>query len=147
MRRKIGRNSIAVSLVAACAALTFAPPAAAAPAPTGYGAATRVLLERTGGFAGVHDSFVVDRSTVGGQRSLRLVESYRFRALRASYVPKNSCCDRFFYQVTVTYRGGFRKTVSTVQGADAPRVLSDVISAVERAGVRPFGAAPVRSAA
>jgi hypothetical protein len=139
MRRRIGRNSIAVLLAAACAAMTFTPPAAAAaPGPT---RATRIVLERTGGFAGVHDSFAVDRSTVGGQRPLRMVESRRFTSLRSSYVPKNSCCDRFAYQVTVTYRGGYTKTVSTVQGADAPSELWQVINAVERVGVRPFAAA------
>jgi hypothetical protein len=137
----MGRKGI-VALVAACAAMTLTPAAPAAAATTGSGSATRVLLERTGGFAGRHDSFVVDRSTVGGRRSLRMVESHQFRSLRSSYQPANSCCDRYFYQVTVTYRGGHRKTVSTVQGTEAPRILSDLIGEVERVGVRPFAVAP-----
>ena len=145
MARKIGRNAV-VALVAACTAMTSTPPAPAAAAPAGtgfgFGFATRVLVERTGGFAGGHDVFVVDRSTAGGQRARRLAESHRFISLRSSYRPKNSCCDRYFYHVAVSYRGGYRKTVSTVQGADAPRILFDLISEVERVGTRSSAVAP-----
>ena len=141
MRRKIGRSGI-VALVATCVAMTPALPAPAAAAAMGSGLAVRVLLERTGGFAGGHDVFVVDRSTAGGQRARRLAASHRFMVLRGSYRPANSCCDRYFYRVAVTYRGGYRKTVSTVQGADAPRILTDLISEVERVGVHSVATAP-----
>ena len=141
MGRTRTRNSI-VTLIAVCgiAALTPATPAAAAPAP--FGSATKIVLDRSGGFAGKQDSFVVDRTTVGGQRALRLAGSYKFKWLRNSYQPKNPCCDRYAYRVTVSYRGGFRKTVRTVQGTDAPRILWDVIGESERVGVRPFSPAP-----
>ena len=145
MGHNIARNSI-VTLAAVCgiAALTPAAPAAAATAaPAPFGAATRIVLQRTGGIAGHQDSFAVDRTTVGGQRALRLAGSPRFRWLRASYQPKNPCCDRFAYRVTVSYRGGHRKTVSTVQGATAPQILWDVIGETERVGVRPFAPASI----
>ena len=122
--------------VCAIAALTPAAPAAAAPPP-----ATAVAVERSGGFAGGRDSFVVDHSTVGGRPSLRMAGSTDFRRLRSSYQPVNPCCDRFSYRVTVTYRGGHHKTVSTVQGTTAPRVLWNLIAEVQRVGVRPL--APV----
>jgi len=99
------------------------------------------VLERTGGFANLHDTFTVDRTTVGGQRALRLAGSPKFRSLRSSYLPQNLCCDRFAYRVTVSYPGAHRKTVSTVDGATAPQILWDVIGETERVGVRPL--APV----
>jgi hypothetical protein len=64
--------------------------------------------------------------------------SPEFGRLRGSYQPVNACCDRYSYRVTVTYRGGRHKTVSTVQGTTAPRILWDVITEVERVGIRPL---------
>ncbi len=141
MGRTTARRGI-VTLVAVCgiAALTPATPAAAAPLP--FGSATKIVLDRSGGLAGHQDSFVVDRTTVGGRPVLRMAGSWKFRTLRKSYQPRDTCCDRYAYRVTVSYRGGFRKTVTTVQGAKAPRILWDVISESERVGVRPFTPAP-----
>jgi hypothetical protein len=121
------------TLVALCAIAAFAPAAPAAAAPI---LANSVVLERAGGIAGAQDTFVVDRSTVGGEEPRRLAASPEFQRLRSSYQPANPCCDRFSYRVTVTYVGGYRKTVSTVQGTTAPRILWDVITAVERVGTR-----------
>jgi hypothetical protein len=142
----ITRKGIITTLVTVCAVAALSPavPAAAAPAPP-----TAIVLERVGGFAGTRDSFVVDRSTVGGRRPLRMAGSPEFKRLRSSYPPEDPCCDRYSYRVTVTYRGGHHKTVSTVQGATAPRILWDVIAEVERVGVRilsPVPAAALRMA-
>jgi emfourin len=123
--------------VSAIVALTPAAPAVAVPPP-----ATAVVVERTGGFAGSRDSFMVDRSTVGGRPSLRMAGSSDFLRLRSSYQPVNPCCDRYSYRVTVTYRGGHHKTVSTVQGTPAPRILGNLIAEVERVGVRSLGLPP-----
>ena len=123
----------AITLLALCTAGALAPgaPAAATPIP-----ATAIALERAGGFAGLQDSFVVDRSTVGGQRARRIASSTGFRRLRSSYQPANACCDRYSYRLTVTYRGGNHKTISAVQGTTAPPVLWQVIAEVERVGTR-----------
>lgn len=134
-----------VALVAAAAvgsggsAAAAPAPSAAAPvqpvfAPVPSVSATRIVLERTGGFAGLRQEFVVNRSTVGGRQVLRLAASADFGRLRRSYQPANACCDRFFYRLTVTYRSAPRKTVTTVQGAAAPAVLWKVISLTERVG-------------
>ncbi len=129
----MGKTITALAVVFAAVALGPATPAVAAPV-----AATAIVLERSGGFAGRHDSFVADRSTVGSREVLRMAASPEFRWLRGSYQPKNACCDRFSYRVTVTYRDGHRKTVSTTQGTPAPRILGQVIAEVERVGVRPL---------
>jgi emfourin len=124
-------RSTIIAAVVAVSSVVAGAPASAAPS------ATRVMVERSGGFAGRSESFVVDRSTAGGRETLRLAGSDAFRRLRGSYLPANACCDRFGYRVTVSWRGGGRKTVSTVQGARAPRVLWTVIEQTERYGVRP----------
>ena len=127
------------ALVAVCAIAALMPTAPAAAAPV---TATAILLERAGGFAGARDSFAVDRSTAGGRHALRMAASPAFRRLHRSYQPKDPCCDRYSYRLTVTDRGGHRKTVSTVQGATAPRILWDVIAEVERVGIRPLPRPP-----
>ncbi|WP_433222326.1 hypothetical protein ACQP00_23170 [Dactylosporangium sp. CS-047395] len=129
-----------LTLTTACTAavLSPAPPAAAAPSLLPAGQARTIVLERSGGFAGEETAFVVDRTTVGGRPALRMAGSRAFLKLRRSYQPKNPCCDRYAYRVTVTYRGGHRKSVETVQGTNAPHVLWDVIGQSERYGVRPF---------
>jgi len=132
MRRAVTRRGLAaLAALAGIAALAPEAPAAAMPVP-----ADAIVLDRTGGFAGSRDSFLVDGSTVGGQRARRLAAGPGFRRLRGSYQPADTCCDRYAYRLTVTYRGGYRKTISTIQGATAPRVLWQVIAEVERVGVR-----------
>jgi hypothetical protein len=141
MQRNTTGNS-RVALVAVCAIAALAPATPAAAAPGGSDSATGIVLVRTGGFTGEQTLFAVDRSTVGGQRPLRMAGSRQFLRLRSSYQSQNSCCDRFSYRVTVSYSGGYRKTVTTIQGARAPQILWDVINQVEQVGVRPFAVAP-----
>ncbi|MBL7260254.1 hypothetical protein [Paractinoplanes lichenicola] len=121
------------ALTVACAAAVFTPAvpvsAASASAP-----AEAIVLERTGGFAGKRDTFVVDRSTADGRGPLRVAGSTEFKSLRASYRPRNSCCDRYSYRVTVSYRHGRVKTVTAVQGASAPRILWRTIDEVQHVG-------------
>ncbi|GAA3455811.1 protealysin inhibitor emfourin [Dactylosporangium matsuzakiense] len=143
MQRTILRRGAGIGIAAAAAAALIAPAApAAAAGPKGTGAATpaatQIVLERSGGFAGEHTAFVVDTTTVGGAPALQLAGTRRFLRLHAAYLPKHTCCDRYAYRVTVTYRGERTKTVATMQGARAPQVLWDVISQSERYGVRPF---------
>jgi len=124
-------------LVVVLAALGVASPALASPgSAAGSGPASRLVLERTGGFAGVHDTFVVDRSVAAGARVLRLAGTARFRRLGRSYQPANPCCDRFSYRLTVSYpiHRGAAKTITTVQGAPAPKILWDVITMTEQVG-------------
>jgi hypothetical protein len=130
------------ALVALCTIAVLAPAAPAAAAPIAAKPiavpilATTIVLERSGGFAGTHDTFVVGPSTAGGERPRQLASSPDFLRLRGSYQPENPCCDRFSYLLTVTYRDGHRKTISTVQGTTAPKILWAVITGVEQVGTR-----------
>jgi hypothetical protein len=126
------------TLVALVAVAAFAPAVPAEAAPI---LANSIVLDRSGGITGARTTFLVDRSTVGGDEPRQLASTPQFQALRSSYLPANSCCDRYSYRLTVTYAGGYRKTVSTVQGTTAPSILWDVISSVERVGARTSRAA------
>ncbi|MFD1373029.1 hypothetical protein [Actinoplanes sichuanensis] len=130
-RRTIIRTSLA-ALVASCAVATITPAAPATAAPV---LASSITLDRSGGFTGRHDTFVVTGATPNGRPALRMVSTRQFLRLRGSYQPKNPCCDRYVYELTVTYRNGFHKKVSTVQGTPGvPQILWDVIGEVERVG-------------
>ncbi|MBM2623891.1 hypothetical protein JIG36_51225 [Actinoplanes sp. LDG1-06] len=131
MARTTTSTTSALAAAFAVAAVVPAVPVAAAPAST---PATAIILERTGGFAGRSDTFVIDRSTVGGRTPLRAAGSAEFRSLRRSYQLRNNCCDRYTYRLIVSYRHGRSKTVDTVQGAPAPRILRYVIDEVQRVG-------------
>jgi hypothetical protein len=122
-------------------ALGLAAPGAAAPlretttagAPSTY--AYRVVLDATGGFANLHQHWVVVRSDPGTDvaRLFGTVSGGRFRALRPSYLPANPCCDRFTYRLSVSYRHGRTKTVTTMDGTTAPPVLWKAINLVRAA--------------
>ena len=132
-RHAIGRVVGTVAMAATGFAVTPALPASAGPGGAA-GPAFAVVLQRTGGFAGGQDVYVVTRGTDGGARTLRLAGSSRFRWLRSSYRPDNACCDRYEYRLTASYRNGTRKTVTATEGAPAPRILWDVIETTQQVG-------------
>jgi hypothetical protein len=43
-------------------------------------------------------------------------------------VPKNTCCDRQFYSVTITYADGSTRTFSTLDGLQQPKVFERLLS-------------------
>jgi hypothetical protein len=129
MKRSLISFAVLLGLFAALAPVG-APPAHASAGPA-Y--AYRVDLDRTGGIAGRHDHWTVLRSTPDPEvrRLMWLVGSRGFRSLRPSYEPADPCCDRFTYRVTVQYRAGRTKHVTTLDGASAPSVLWSVIHLVQ----------------
>ncbi|WP_130512010.1 protealysin inhibitor emfourin [Krasilnikovia cinnamomea] len=96
--------------------------------------ASQVTLIRTGGFAGVHDCYVVDSTTVHADtpRLMQLVSSWQFRRLDATYPASTQGADRFVYTVVVRYGHRWTKTVHTIEGADAPAVLWQTISLTQQ---------------
>jgi hypothetical protein len=125
------RLAVLLGLLFGLAVVGLAAPAASAdtvPGPKTL-VASRVVLERTGGPTGQVFTVVVD---AGGAhpdtpRLLRLTSSAEFLALKPSYLPADTCCDFYFYKVTVTYTNDVKKSVLTMEGAEAPDVLRDVI--------------------
>jgi len=62
---------------------------------------------------------------------LALIEEAGFFSFRDSYMPQNICCDRFSYGITV-FKDSQSKSVTTMDGAEAPEGLWSVIGELNR---------------
>ncbi len=150
------RLSLLVLLVLAACSVPLAPtPTAEAPILSpggadrpdeGLPAGAVLVLQRSGGIAGLSERWVVyadgrlENSSgrqwqAAPQEVARLVadvERLGFFELDSRYVPLNTCCDRFLYELTV--RSGERSHTVTVLEAtpDVPAELWEALGAVER---------------
>jgi len=60
------------------------------------------------------------------------VRAANFMSLEDSYVPKDSCCDRYLYEITVTI-GGHSKTVRTIDASPtAPAELTQLVDTLNQ---------------
>jgi hypothetical protein len=142
--RPVRRLAVAMTLVVglAAAALGAASVASAASAePTGQPRPTmtdRVVVERTGGIAGVHDTFIVESRNTSpeAEKLFALTSSPEFLALDPVYLPQDTCCDFFEYRVTVSYTDGSGRWLVTMDGGDAPDLVWDVIGLTQSIGQR-----------
>lgn len=99
----------------------------------------RVELHKTGGLAGVHETYIVERDPADQRRSrlFEMVGSQQFRTLNQSYsVPE--CRDQFFYLVNVVYTD-MTKDVDSDDCGEVPQLLSDVRALVAEIGVQQGG--------
>ncbi len=108
-----------------------------------------IVYHRSGGFAGTDDTWKISPdSTVAhqGQTAGTLeqlttaqmaeltaaIRAANFMSLEDSYIPQNTCCDRYMYEITVTL-GGQSKTVSTIDASPtAPNELTQLIDTLNR---------------
>ncbi len=103
-----------------------------------------IRFEQSGGFAGIEQkwSIYADGRVVGPggrqgavgleeiEKLLETIMGAGFFQMEASYVPLNSCCDRFSYAITVQH-DGIAKTVQTIDAAPKqPAQLNEVIDAI-----------------
>jgi hypothetical protein len=79
----------------------------------------QIVLKKTGGFAGVDESWMITTdgrittsdgktgqvSAVELSNAVDELEKLGFFEMQASYLPKDTCCDRFTYQLEVTVNG------------------------------------------
>ena len=89
-----------------------------------------IFYQRSGGFAGVMEAWTIfsdGRVTSNDgkewqvpreqiERLLTTIDELGFFHLESSYLPKNVCCDLFFYELTVSYNQRLYR-VDTVDGA------------------------------
>ena len=115
-----------------------------------------IIFRRSGGLRGVSESWVIyedgqvvyqeeiKRESATGEIEaqelaglLALVEETGFFSFSDSYMPQNTCCDRFSYEITVI-KNGQGKMVTTMQGAEAPEGLWSIIGELNEllAGMR-----------
>ncbi|SBT49324.1 protealysin inhibitor emfourin [Micromonospora auratinigra] len=126
MLRAIGRITAAFALLIGVGAGVLA---VGGPAQAARSTAYQVTVKRTGGFAGVTESYTVSTGTVHAYTTdlMTMVNGREFRTLAPAYLPTNTGADRFFYTVSVSYTNGYTKTVTTIDGATAPAVLWQVV--------------------
>ncbi len=98
-------------------------------------AATEVTYVRSGGLRGEVTSYTF---AAGGappegftrqqqQRVLRAAAAPELRSLTPGAPPKTLCCDRFSYEVTVTWSDGQRRTFRSIDGVDAAPALAALL--------------------
>jgi hypothetical protein len=147
---------VVLSLVACAPAGTPSPTATQGPAPLNSpleelpaSQEISIVYHRSGGFAGTDDTWKISVNgmmsyqgqTAGTPEQLTTeqwaeltaaVHAANFMALDESYVPKNTCCDRYLYEITVTM-GGQSKTVRTIDASPtAPVELTQLIGLLNR---------------
>lgn len=149
MRKYVLRGWLVFALLlAGCATLTEPGPTTspvASPVMTPAPTEVVITFHRSGGFSGRDETWQVygdGRVTYVGNgtgqdgqlapdRLAALIEAARaarFDQLQDSYVPANTCCDRFFYDLTITLDGR-TKTVHTIDAApDQPAALTQLLN-------------------
>lgn len=109
-----------------------------------------IVFRRSGGLAGVSESWVIyeggqvvyqeeikEESATGEIEAqelaglLGLIEETGFFSFSDSYMPQNTCCDRFSYEITV-FKDGQSKRVTTMDGAEAPEGLWTIIGELNK---------------
>lgn len=103
-----------------------------------------IIFHRSGGFAGVDQQWMIyidgRIEQPGGQQVqadeqqvktlLEAIDAAGFFELKNSYIPLNSCCDRFTYAITVQQDDKV-KTVTTIDASpDAPQELQQIIDEI-----------------
>ncbi len=122
-------------------------PAQGTPVPAG---GPFIRYHRSGGIAGVDETWLfyadgrVEHTGRGPGRAqslnasqldalMKAARSPEVAALKESYVPANTCCDRFLYEITLVVDGQ-TKTVRTLDAApDQPPALTDLLDAIATA--------------
>jgi hypothetical protein len=106
-----------------------------------------ITYQRSGGFVGANDTWAIDSqgkvTHQGSGASAQLpadqltelvaaIRAANFMDLKDSYLPKDTCCDRYEYTITVTV-GGQSKTVRTIDASSAaPRELTQLVETLNR---------------
>lgn len=112
------------------------------PAPTAtFSVNTAVIFKRSGGFAGLNEQWTIftdgrieTNSTIQPQLTaeaveqlLNSLESIGFFELEGSYLPNDTCCDRFFYEVTAVKNSTFHTVITLDATPDMPEALQQAL--------------------
>ena len=141
-------------ILAACAPTTQPVPIATSgpsplTSPLGAPQVISVTYHRSGGIAGADDTWQISADgkvshqgqTAGAPRQLTTtqmsdltaaIRAANFMSLADSYVPQDTCCDRYLYEITVMLDGQ-SKTVRTIDASPtAPAELTSLVDTLNR---------------
>ena len=108
---------------------------------------TAVIFKRSGGIAGVNETWVVftdgavetnsttqpELSAAAVEQLLRSLESSGYFELENSYLPEDTCCDRFLYEITAVQNSTYH-TVTTLEATpDMPEALQQSLRLIQTA--------------
>ena len=153
-------------MLGACAPTTMpAPNATRGPSPLASpleeqaaSAEISVSYHRSGGFSGADDTWTIaadgavshqgqtprtpEQLTTAQMAELAAaIRAADFMSLEDSYMPQETCCDRYLYEITVTI-GGHSKTVRTIDASPtAPAGLTRLVDTLNRLVAMPSPAA------
>lgn len=106
---------------------------------------TAILFKRSGGIAGLNEQWtiftdgrVVTNSTIQPQLSaeqvsqlLNSLETVGFFALDNTYLPEDTCCDRFFYEITAVQDTSFHSVTTLEATPDMPEPLQQSLRLIQ----------------
>jgi hypothetical protein len=101
--------------------------------------------QRSGGFAGIEERWIVYadghiQDSQGNewyapvdmiQELLQTIDGLEYFSLHSSYLTKNTCCDRFIYQLIVQYGGKTHQVVTIDANEDTPEALKQILVEVQ----------------
>lgn len=101
-------------------------------------AVVSVSLHRTGGLkpVTVNRVFSADTAPPPGYdegdvtAALAAASNFTRAGIQVTPVPSNTCCDRYTYDVTITYADGSSKRFTTIDGLQQPKVFAMLLQAV-----------------
>ncbi len=106
---------------------------------------TAVIFKRSGGLGGLNETWTIftdgrietnssiqpELSAEDVEQMLNGLESSGFFELEDSYLPDDTCCDRFFYQITASQGSTFH-TVNTLEATpDMPEALQQALRLIQ----------------
>jgi hypothetical protein len=108
---------------------------------------TAVLFKRSGGITGLNEQWTIftdgtvetnstirpELSVERAEQLLNSLESSGFFELEESYLPEDTCCDRYFYEITAVQNSTYH-TVRTLEAtADMPEALQQSLRLIQTA--------------
>jgi hypothetical protein len=154
IRAKLALLAVIISvLLSGCAVETahapeVEPEQTPTPAPTAtFTSNTAVIFKRSGGFAGLNEQWTIftdgrietnsptqpQLSAEAVEQLLNSLESSGFFELDNTYLPDDTCCDRFFYEITAVQNSTFH-TVTTLDATpDMPEALQQALRLIQTA--------------
>ena len=108
---------------------------------------TAVIFKRSGGIAGINEAWTIftdgtvvtnsatqpELSAEEVEQLLGSLESSGFFELENSYLPDDTCCERFFYEITAVQNTSFH-TVHTLEATpDMPEALQQALRLLQTA--------------
>ncbi|MCP4418744.1 MAG: hypothetical protein GY805_19170 [Chloroflexi bacterium] len=118
----------------------------ATPAPTAtFAPNTAVIYKRSGGIAGLNEEWIIftdgriqtntatkpQLSTEQVSQLLNSLETAGFFALDAAYLPEDSCCDRFLYEITAVNNTAYHSVTTIDFTPDMPEALQQSLHLIQ----------------